>query len=128
MDKIFAFFVVLILFISGFGVIADSECTRENILSETILFSKPKIIEKDDFISIDIPESNSNYWETDKPLLPVINKVFEFEFGTKIDSVEVAFSDPVAQKLSKYIEPTPKDQILSSINTQKYTKGYGESK
>ncbi len=88
---------------------------KGNIVSKTIVFSQPKIVKNEKFVSIDILKANSSYWEKDKPLLPVINKVFEFEFGIMIDSVEVTFSDLITRKLSKLVEPAPELLPLYSI-------------
>ena len=116
MRKLLPLIVVGILVFSGLGAVAFNQGEKKNIVSKTIVFSQPKIVENEKFISIDISDANSNYWETGKPLLPVVSKVFEFEFGTMIDSVEVTFSNSITQKLSKLIEPAPELLPISSIS------------
>ena len=102
--------------LSGLITVSTAEKNEVNSLSTTLLFSQPEIIEKEKYVKIQISESNSNLWEADKPLLPVVSKVFEFPFGTKIDNVEVTFSDPITKKISKPVEPTPKTFSINSIN------------
>jgi len=118
LKKIFSIFIIGVLVLSGLGAVANVQEKRENILFEKLEISTPRIIEKTDYISIDLTEANSNYWEEGKPFLPVISKVFTFDFGTKIDNVEVTFEDITTQKLSKLIEPSPKIEIRSSVNNQ----------
>ncbi len=105
--------MVGILVLSGLGAVAIEQTEKENIILEKIKISSPKLIEKEGFISIGLSEANSNYWDEDKPFIPVVSKVYTFEFGTKIDNVEVTYSNIKTQKLSKLIEPTPKSYIRS---------------
>jgi hypothetical protein len=54
--------------------------------------------------------------EPDKPMLPVVTKVYTFPFGTYVNNVDVAFSDVIEQVISKPIIPSPEVHSLS-INT-----------
>jgi hypothetical protein len=100
-------------------ILEDSISTVETIsnsISTTITFSKPKVIQKENFISIQLQEANSNCLVTGKPYLPAITKVFEFEFGTKIKSIEVTFSEPKIKQLAKPVELSPNIQTISTIS------------
>ncbi|MCK4995734.1 MAG: hypothetical protein KAR55_02495 [Thermoplasmatales archaeon] len=122
MKKILPLLVVGILVLSGLGAVSGTEGEKKELISEQIVFSQPQIVEKESFVSIDITEANSNIWDAGKPLLPSVSKVFTFPFGTNIDNVEVTFSDPVTQELSKLIEPAPEKQIVSTINLETSVK------
>ncbi|MCK4365411.1 MAG: hypothetical protein KAW45_05125 [Thermoplasmatales archaeon] len=126
MKKILPFLVVGILVLSGLGAVSGTEGEKKELISEQMVFSQPIIVEKESFVSIDITEANSNYWDAGKPLLPSVSKVFTFPFGTIIDNVEVTFSNPVTQELSKLIEPAPEKQIVSTINVQNSVKTFEE--
>ncbi len=116
MKSVIPIAIIGILIFSGFGSNIIAIGKIEKVITEKIIFSQPEIIEKENFICIDIPDANSNYWETGKPLLPVVSKVFTFPFGTKIESVQVLLPDRVLKKISKPIKPTPEVQTISYIN------------
>ena len=105
--------MVGILVLSGLGAVVATEGTKENFSSEKVAFSQPIINEQENYVSIELAEANSNSWETDKPDLPVVTKVYWFEFGTVIDNVEVTFSDIVEQQISKPIRPAPESYPVS---------------
>ena len=109
-------FVVGILVLSGLGAVVATEGTKEISHSERFAFSQPIINEQENYVSIELAEANSNSWETDKPELPVVTKVYWFEFGTIIDNVEVTFSDIVEQPISKPIRPAPESYPVLGIN------------
>jgi hypothetical protein len=111
--KIIPIVLVGILVLSGLGAVALPEEKSEFRSIESISFSTPKIVEKNEFINIELSESNSITTEVGMPLLPTVSKVFTFPFGTKIDSVNVEFSTQKEIKLDKPIEPSPKPQIVS---------------
>ncbi|MCK5031650.1 MAG: peptidase C25, partial [Thermoplasmatales archaeon] len=60
-----------------------------------------------EYLTINLEESESLLLETGKPVIPVITKVFTFPLGTKIVDVNVDF-DIEKQVLSKKIQPSPK--------------------
>lgn len=113
MKNIIPLFVVGFLVLSGLGAVVATEDTKENFKSDKVFFSKPIVIEQENYIKIDLTDANSNSWETDKPELPVVTKVYTFPFGTHIDNVEVTFFDIVEQKVSKLIRPSPKSYPIS---------------
>ncbi|UCF13556.1 MAG: hypothetical protein JSW06_04670 [Thermoplasmatales archaeon] len=123
MKKIIPILIVGVLIISGFGAVAVTEDKKEDVIFETFPFSRPTFHEKEDYISIRLTESNSDSWETGKPILPVVTKVYTFPFGTRVDSVEVTFSDTLEEEISKPIEPAPepimKNTKVTSVTYEK---------
>ena len=114
MKKIIPILIVGVLVISGFGAVAVTQGEKEEALFETIPFSKPKFHEKEDYISIGLTESTSDSWESGKPMLPVVTKVYTFPFGSYVDSVEVTFSDIFEEEVLKPIEPAPEPIMKST--------------
>jgi len=121
MKKLLPIMVVGILVLGGLGAVAGTDSNEEGFLSKEVVFSQPIIYEEENYISIELAEANSNFWAKDKPVLPVVTKVYTFPFGTSIDNVEVTFSDVVEQEVSKLIKPTP-ETLPVSINAIKKIK------
>jgi len=48
-------------------------------------------------------------------MLPIVTKVYTFPFGTRIDSVDVTFSDVVEKEIVKPIQPAPKPIMKSTL-------------
>jgi hypothetical protein len=108
--------IVGILVLSGLGASAGTISENENLISETIVFSQPFICEEQDYVSIELDEATSELWETGKPTLPVVTKVYTFPLGTIIDNVEVTFSNSVEKEISKPVKLTP-EVYPETINT-----------
>jgi len=117
MKKLIPILIIIVLLISGLGAVATSTFEKEDVIFETIIFSQPTIYEKDNFLYIDLEEATSNSWKSDKPILPVVTKVYTFPFGTHIESVEVTFSDAIEKKISKPIGSSPTPLMKSTIHT-----------
>ena len=103
MQKILPLIVVGILVLSGLGAVASTESEKKNYELEIVSFSKPIIQENNDFISIDITEKTSDIWASNKPMLPAVTKVYTYPLGTKIDSVDVTFSEVIEKDLTKRV-------------------------
>ena len=80
MKKIIPILIVGVLVLSGFGAVALTKGEKEEVIFETILFSRPTLHEKGEYFSIRLTESTSDSWETGKPMLPVVTKVYTFPF------------------------------------------------
>lgn len=117
MKKIIPILMIGFLLISGLGAVAVSFSEKENFITETIVFSQPNIREKTDFSYIELSGSTSDSWESGKPTIPVVTKVYTFPFGTHIDNVKVTFSDTMDKVVSKPIEPSPEPLMKSISNT-----------
>jgi len=112
--------LVGILVISGFGVSAISyESNGEKVINETIKFSQPIITEKDDYIEINIAETESNNREPGNPLIPVYTKLYTFPFGTTINEVTCTFNSVEEIALSKEVIPASKPKPISHYRLNK---------
>jgi hypothetical protein len=116
MKKILTLLVIVIFVLSGLGAVAGTEEKieiTEYSKSETLMISTPIIIDKENYVSVEVLEETSKSWEEDKPILPVVNKVYKFPFGTIIGNVEVTFSDPIEMEILKPIQPSSELQTFS---------------
>jgi hypothetical protein len=107
LKKIIPLAIVGILVLSGLGASGGTVSENENLISETIVFSEPVVSEKEDYVSVELEEATSYLWQTGKPTLPVISKVYTFPLGTSIDNVEVIFSDTIEKEISKPVKLSP---------------------
>ena len=107
MKKILPLIVVGLLVLGGLGAVARTVSDEENFISEEILFSQPVIRENAENIEIELSEATSDSWETGKPMLPVVTKVYTLPFGTHVDSVDVTFSDTIEKDITKPIKVSP---------------------
>jgi hypothetical protein len=115
MKNLLPIIIVGILVVSGFGAVAVQENGNETLFSaESIVISEPIITETNEYLTVNLEESESLLMETGKPMLPVITKVFTFPLGTKIVDVKVDF-DTQKQVLSKKIQPSPKPVPLTDF-------------
>ena len=114
MKKLLPIIIVGILVLSGLGAVALQENEDKTLFStESIMISEPIITESNEYLTVDLKESESLLMETGKPMLPVITKVFTFPLGTRIVDVKVDF-DTQKQVLSKKIQPSPKPIPLTN--------------
>ena len=113
MKNLLPIIIVGILVVSGLGAVAVQENGDETSFSaESIMISEPIITETNEYLTINLEESESFLMETGKPMLPVITKAFTFPLGTKIVDVKVDF-DTQKQVLSKKIQPSPRPVPLT---------------
>ena len=117
MKKIIPLLVVSFLVLGGLGAVSGTESKEDSIISEKLYFSQPTISINENYVSLVSSDATVYSCEKDKPTLPVVNKVYTFPFGTKIDNVGVTFSDFTEKIVSKPIEPSPEIYILSSISS-----------
>jgi hypothetical protein len=112
MNKNLSLIIVGMLVASGFGAIAVSEKIEQNTgikyINESILISKPIFQEnKEEYLFLNLEESNANLILTGQPIIPVISKKYTFPFGTKINDIQVSFSEINEFSLPKKISLTP---------------------
>jgi hypothetical protein len=122
MKKIIPLFILWILIIGGFGAVSGTECVKENVGVEKIYFSQPNIVDRGEHITIDLAEATTYTWETGKPMLPVVTKVYTFPFGTQVDDVKVTFSEYIEKETPKPIRPAPESYVVSIYATSKIKK------
>jgi hypothetical protein len=114
MKKFITIFLVGLLVFSGVGAIAEIQEKKENIISESFYFSQPDIIEKEEYISIQLKESTNFLIKEDKPMIPIVTKLYTFPLGTRIDDVKVTFSNTVENKIEKLVMVSPEMKIFST--------------
>lgn len=119
MKKLLPILVISILVLGGLGASGETEEEKENFLTETVYFSSPIIKDREDYVSIELPEETSISIEEGKPTLPVVSKVYTFPFGTLINNVEVTFSDTIQIKITKPVRPSPEILMDSITISQK---------
>ncbi len=122
MKKFLPLLVVGILVISGVGAIGQSEKQNKNVISEAIVFSQPNIIDIEEYVSIELKESTSNLMEEEKPMIPVITKVYTFPLGTIINDVKVSFSKQIEKRIEKLVISSPEIHIYSTAYSLKNDK------
>jgi len=115
LKRILPLLIVGILVLSGLGAIAVNDNTNyeEKIKEESIIVSEPIIKDADQYVTVDLNEATTTLLEVGKPMLPVVTKVFTFPFGTKINSVDVSFSETNTLVLSKEVQPAPEPVPMS---------------
>jgi hypothetical protein len=108
MKKIVILVIVGMLVLGGLGAVAVSQTTKPSLnKSATISFSHPVIQNTNGYSLVTVPQTNSWLRATGMPLLPAEVTTYTFPFGTKIQSVDVTFSNPQEFKLGNPIQATP---------------------
>jgi hypothetical protein len=102
-----------ILILGGLGAIA-SPIKNTSIRTKSICFSEPKITDENNYVTINLDETNTFIINQNKPLLPKYTELFEFPFGTKIKSVSCTPSLVYEKTLTKKLEPSPEPVIIGT--------------
>jgi len=112
---------IIILFIGmGFAPGITNGLADNGSLStaDTIMFvqqfSKPEIIDNNEFVKITVEQAQSVVMAEEKPMMPVFSKTYEFLWGTKITDVKVTIPEIETFQLEKQIIPIPKKQQLGT--------------
>lgn len=106
--------IVGILVLSGLGAAANLETNEISENSEIVFeiknfnldLANPTFNHQDEFITIELAQSEAFMSTTGEPMLPVITKTFDFPVGTTIDSVNVDI-DWERYDLDRKVTPTP---------------------
>jgi len=112
MKNIIPLVIVGLFVLSGFGaggflVKYEPESELE-ILSEIVEFAQPMIKDyNNDYLFIELKEANGNLKTTGEPILPIVMRKYTFPLGTKINDIQVSFSDIQQYSLLKKISPAP---------------------
>jgi hypothetical protein len=112
--------IIAMLVLSGLGAAALSNSIPNTLTrTETILFSHPVIQNNDDSTLVTLENTNAWLRKTNMPLLPIDVVTYTFPFGTKIHSVDVAFSAPQSYPLESapVVSPSPVTSIAGMIVT-----------
>jgi hypothetical protein len=95
MKKLIPILLVGILVLSGLGAATSSNNSTENtvvnIKNETMNMeiTRPTFSQQDEFVTINLDQSETFMSHSGEPMLPVISKTFNFPIGTIIDDVQV---------------------------------------
>jgi len=118
MKKILPLFIIGMLLASGVGSVAlpNIEQSKQSEKIVSICFSDLETIEKDEYQQVILKNTNSWYDIPNHPMITAYSKTFTFPFGTKINNVEVIFSNVHEQKLTKPIIPGSTPVPLISNN------------
>ncbi|MCJ7698141.1 MAG: C25 family cysteine peptidase, partial [Thermoplasmata archaeon] len=108
MKKSLAIVIVAVLITSGCGAVASS-FTDPRIVekTDTLSFSSFKLLEENEYTSIDLSEATSYLTTPGSYMLPVVTRVYTFPFKTKITNVVVCFSEVQEKTISKPLKLTP---------------------
>ena len=121
MKKYLPIVIASILVLSGLGAVALPDNQETDTIIESMMFSQPILGEQDGYITVELSEATSYKMTAGEPVLPVVSKVYTFPFGTRIENVEVMFSDVTEQVISKKILPSAGPQY---INTELASQGH----
>ncbi len=128
MKKLLPLLIVGILVLSGLGAVAlPDENTK--FVTKSINFSHPTTTNEDEYLTINMINTNSFLMKQNKPLLPSYIQTFTFPFGTKIKGISCKPNDIHYQTIPKYIMPTPEavsgECSIKNEKVQSSTINYG---
>lgn len=133
MRKIISILAITILILSGIGTvsIANDKTFELKTDKRQLIFSEPIINDEGEYLTVNLKEATTSLLDADNPSLPVVTQVFIYPFKTKINDIEVIFSEPKNLVLNKQIKPASKpimlDTELKTTNQIEKNKGTYES-
>jgi len=110
MKKIILLLILGILVLSGLEAAALNDKKIENSLDSInykFYFSKPEISNVDEYIKLDVQESENFLRITGNPEIPMFVYSFDLPFGVKNTNINCLVSNEHKIKLSKKIAPSP---------------------
>ncbi|MCK5458259.1 MAG: hypothetical protein KAI20_00080 [Thermoplasmatales archaeon] len=128
MKKIIPILLVGVLVLSGLGAVATIDEKQTDIISQKQTFSNPIISDIGTYLTVELEEATSYLMGEEKLELPFVTNIYTFPFGTKIDNVEVIFSDTYKQIISKEIKPASIPRYISTELNEKTSHETVESK
>jgi PBP1b-binding outer membrane lipoprotein LpoB len=128
MKKIIPIFIISLLIFSGCGATAIQPNTSggktmatKNNATSVQFSSQPRILEREEFVNIELNGMTSQLMEPNKPVLPIFIKTYQLPFGSKSITVTCTPKDINTITLTKKvisarIAPLSKmNQITTSI-------------
>ncbi len=91
----------------------------EKEISFSKVFSKPIISSENEFIKIDLIETNSYIAVEGHPKLPIFVEIFELPFNSKILNIEYKISETQIAFIDNSIEPSPMYQSINNLSPLK---------
>lgn len=132
MKKILPYCIAGILILSALGVTAITNTkSNEFTITDIITISKPVIHDDDQFVVVSLEEGTSYLFNSGKPMLPILTKIYTFPFETKITGVNVSYSNikelVVSKQVKPVTEPTPLNKAIQNDPIKDSTV-YGSNK
>jgi len=108
--KMWSFFIVGLLIISGLAVIGNvTEASETKNLNMN--FSAPEINEGTDFVEIEVQGTNSYYFDGGAPKLPEYTQTIVLPFGVKNFGISCEVQQMETKVLTKKISPAPQPTV-----------------
>jgi len=108
MKKFIPFILVGVLLCSGLGAVAAPNHDQTALIKTEILtFNEPVIQTINDASFVSISNANSYLRIVGAPLLPAQVTTYVFPFGTKVNKIDVSFSEPTRYSLEHPLVTTP---------------------
>ena len=114
MKKLLPLVIVGILLLSGVKAVDVTESKNDIEINESFLFSKPTIKESEQYINIQLEETELTLSESGKPEMPMISYTLDLPFGAKDIQITYMPSKEFELDLSKKIKPTPQSVTYES--------------
>jgi PBP1b-binding outer membrane lipoprotein LpoB len=112
MKKIIPIFIISLLIFSGCGATAIQPNTSggktmatKNNATSVQFSSQPRILEREEFVNIELNGMTSQLMEPNKPVLPIFIKTYQLPFGSKSITVTCTPKDINTITLTKNIRP-----------------------
>ena len=116
MKKIFPVVIIGILLLSGVKAVDVIENKNEMEINESFSFSTPIIKESEQYVSLQLQETELTLSDSGKPEIPMISYSFDLPFGSKNIKITYKPSDEYEIDLPKKIIPTPQPVIHESAS------------
>lgn len=111
--------IASILILSLLVAVAAADDTRYRVknIQESVLVSEPVIREKNQYVAVSLEKETSFLLKPGKPVLPVVTQVFCLPLGSRVNDVDVIFSDVSQMVLSKQVQPGPEPIPKTPLQT-----------
>ena len=118
MKKILPIVVIGILLLGGVQAVDITEKDTENEVdvTESFSFSNPLIEEDEQYMILQLQETDLSLMDPGKPEMPMITYSLDIPFGAKNIRITYTPSNEFELDLNKKIKPTPEPVILERVN------------
>jgi hypothetical protein len=99
---------ILALVTLGTGMAEGEQALRLKNIQESVVVSEPVVTQANGYLNVKLDQTNSLLSRTGEPVLPVVSRVFILPLGSKVDRVDVAFSQAREIKLPGELLPGPR--------------------
>ena len=107
---------MLVIILSGIGTAALTDNSIYNVknLKESFVISEPTFKDANQYVTVNLEQATSSISNVGKPVLPVVTRVFALPFGSKINHVDIIFSEENEITLSKEVLPGSEPVFIST--------------